>query len=141
MFLCFLAQEKKIFSHNDQVGGSSSRSVVEPSRCDLSTYLRYAVIMKRLSIRRKEEEARDGRDGGKGKREKARTASRDIGRMQGPLSPLPSPQKTRGACTPSHIHCLYSTGGTGGNLDTAAKHDLHDRTSTTQLRFHESCHL
>lgn len=97
MFLRFLAQEKKkFFAHNDQVGGSSSRSVVEPSRCDLSTYiLRYAVIMKRLSIRRKEEEARDGRDGGKRKREKARTASRDIGRMQGPLSPPPFPQKNK----------------------------------------------
>lgn len=61
----FLGSRKKIFSHNDQVGGSSSRSVVEPSRCDLSTYLRYAVIMKRLSIRRKEEEAGEGRDGEK----------------------------------------------------------------------------
>lgn len=90
-------KKKKIFSHNDQVGGSSSRSVVEPSRCDLSTYLRYAVIMKWLSIRSKEEEAGEGRDGKKRKREKARTASRDIGRMQGPLSPPPSlpPKKNK----------------------------------------------
>lgn len=74
------------------------------------------------------------------KREKARTASRDIGRMQGPLSPPPLPPKKQEAPV-RRLTYIVCTVHVGGNLDTAAKHDLHDRTSTTQLRFHESCHV
>lgn len=78
---------------------------------------------------------------GKRKREKARTASRDIGRMQGPLSPPPLPPQKKQEAPVRRLTYIVCTVHVGGNLDTAAKHDLHDRTSTTQLRFHESCHV